>query len=271
MAIINTGKTFTATETVTNTKLQDIANEATFNDPVDETSLELIPTGINAGKLGVKDAGITPAKLSAGGPSWSATGALLTNAVAAPESDDALYLKADPESPDPTNGGAQISLHSTDSAVPNQIYTRSAFTFFQNMGGATVASIGSAGPSDAKDLTTKEYVDAGVATTYKSSFVACPARSANTVFAHSLGAVPDIVNVQLKCISASEGFATGQIVMLSNSYAYNSYGNGVEIDATNVTFHNGPNGLILIAPDGTYRTLDGNQANFEIKVIAVIL
>ena len=161
MAIINTGKTFTATETVTNTKLQDIANEATFNDPVDETSLELIPTGINAGKLGVKDAGITPAKLSAGGPSWSATGALLTNAVAAPESDDALYLKADPESPDPTNGGAQISLHSTDSAVPNQIYTRSAFTFFQNMAGATVASIGSAGPSDAKDLTTKEYVDEG--------------------------------------------------------------------------------------------------------------
>jgi hypothetical protein len=270
MAIINTGKTFTATETVTNTKLQDIANEATFNDPVDETSLELIPLGNNAGKLGVKDTGITPAKLSAGGPSWDASGTLFANAVAAPESDDALYLKADPESPDPTNGGAQISLHSIDSAVPNQIYTRSSFIFFQNMGAATVASIGSAGPSEAKDLTTKEYVD-GVVTTYKSSFVACPARSANTVFAHSLGAVPDIVNVQLKCISASEGFALGEIVMLSNSFAYNSYGNGVEIDATNVTFHNGPNGLILIAPDGTYRTLDGNQANFEIKVIAVIL
>ena len=29
------------------------------------------------------------------------------------------------------------------------------------MAGATVASIGSAGPSDAKDLTTKEYVDEG--------------------------------------------------------------------------------------------------------------
>ena len=126
----------------------------------------------------------------------------------------------------------------------------------------------------ATDESIKAYVDtevAGVVTTYKSSFVACPARSANTVFAHSLGAVPDIVNVQLKCISASEGFATGEIVMLANSFAYNSYGNGVEIDATNVTFHNGPNGLILIAPDGTYKTLDGNQANFEIKVIAVIL
>ena len=126
----------------------------------------------------------------------------------------------------------------------------------------------------ATDESIKAYVDtevAGVVTTYKSSFVACPARSANTVFAHSLGAVPDIVNVQLKCISASQGFATGEIVMLANSFAYNSYGNGVEIDATNVTFHNGPNGLILIAPDGTYKTLDGNQANFEIKVIAVIL
>lgn len=76
-----------------------------------------------------------------------------------PESADVLTLRADPQSPDPTNGGAQISLHSSDSAVPNQIYTRSAFTFFQNMGGATVASIGSAGPAVAKDLVTKEYLD----------------------------------------------------------------------------------------------------------------
>lgn len=126
----------------------------------------------------------------------------------------------------------------------------------------------------ATDESIKAYVDtevAGVVTTYKSSFVACPARSANTVFAHSLGAVPDIVNVQLKCISASIGFATGEIVMLSNSFSYSAFGSGVEIDATNVTFHIGANGLILIAPDGTYQTLDGNQANFEIKVIAVIL
>jgi len=63
MAIITTGQTFTATDTVTNTKLQDIADAATFNDPVDETTLELIIGGSNAGKLGIKDAGVTKAKI----------------------------------------------------------------------------------------------------------------------------------------------------------------------------------------------------------------
>ena len=161
MAIITTGQAFTATGPVTNTKLQDIASKATFNDPVDETSLELIPLGTNAGKLGIKDAGVTPAKLSDGGPSWDANGNLLVTKVVAPEFANSLTLRADPESPDPTNGGAQISLHSSDSSVPNQIYTKSAFSFFQNMDEVTVASIGSAGPSADKDLTTKEYVDGG--------------------------------------------------------------------------------------------------------------
>ena len=64
MAIITTGQTFTATGAVTNTKLQDIASKAKFNDPVDGTSLELITLGTNDGKLGIKDAGVTAAKLA---------------------------------------------------------------------------------------------------------------------------------------------------------------------------------------------------------------
>jgi hypothetical protein len=64
MAIITTGQTFTASDIVTNTKLQDIASEAKFNDPVDGTSLELITLGTNDGKLGIKDAGVTAAKLA---------------------------------------------------------------------------------------------------------------------------------------------------------------------------------------------------------------
>ena len=63
MAIITTGQAFTVTGPVTNTKLQDIASKATFNDPVDETSLELIPLGTNAGKLGIKDDGVTTDKV----------------------------------------------------------------------------------------------------------------------------------------------------------------------------------------------------------------
>ena len=62
--IITTGKTFSPTESVTSTKLEDIASEATFLDPADETTLELITTGIPNGKLRIKDSGVTTDKLA---------------------------------------------------------------------------------------------------------------------------------------------------------------------------------------------------------------
>jgi len=64
MAIITTGKTFGTTEAVTSVDLNNVANAATFNDPVDETSLELITSGTDNGKLQIKDAGVTAAKLA---------------------------------------------------------------------------------------------------------------------------------------------------------------------------------------------------------------
>ena len=64
MAIITTGKTFGTTDAVTSVDLNNVANAATFNDPVDETSLELITAGTNIGKLQIKDAGVTAAKLA---------------------------------------------------------------------------------------------------------------------------------------------------------------------------------------------------------------
>jgi len=60
MAIITTGNNFGATDAVTSTTLNNIANAATFDDPVDSTSLELKLDG----KLGIKDAGVTAAKLA---------------------------------------------------------------------------------------------------------------------------------------------------------------------------------------------------------------
>ena len=62
--IITTGKTFNPTESVTSTKLEDIASEATFLDPADETTLELITTGIPNGKLRIKDSGVTSDKIA---------------------------------------------------------------------------------------------------------------------------------------------------------------------------------------------------------------
>jgi hypothetical protein len=53
MAILSTNGTFSATDTVTSTKLNNIANAATFDDPVDNSTLELYD-----GKLRVKASGV---------------------------------------------------------------------------------------------------------------------------------------------------------------------------------------------------------------------
>ena len=58
MAIINTNGSFGQTDTVTNTNLNAVADAATFNDPVDEETLELITTGSDSGKLRVKASGV---------------------------------------------------------------------------------------------------------------------------------------------------------------------------------------------------------------------
>ena len=59
MAIITTGNSFNPTDTVTSVELNNIANAATFDEPVDGTSLELKLDG----KLGIKDAGVTTDKV----------------------------------------------------------------------------------------------------------------------------------------------------------------------------------------------------------------
>ena len=64
MAIITTGNNFGATDAVTNTTLNNIANAATFDDPADETSLEKSTSGSDSGKLRIKDAGVTTVKVA---------------------------------------------------------------------------------------------------------------------------------------------------------------------------------------------------------------
>ena len=70
MAILSTNGTFGATDTVTSTKLNNIADAATFDDPVDDSTLELHTDG----KLRIKDDGVTPDKLSVGAPTWDSDG-----------------------------------------------------------------------------------------------------------------------------------------------------------------------------------------------------
>ena len=157
MAIITTGNSFNPTDTVTSVELNNIANAATFDDPVDGTSLELKLDG----KLGVKDAGVTPAKLSTGAPSWDASGALLTSNVTAPESANSLLLRSDPETPGTgSDGGSQIRLFSSDSAFPDQINHRGDFHLFNNIAGDVQGSISYTGTAtQIQHFTRKDYVD----------------------------------------------------------------------------------------------------------------
>lgn len=60
MAIINTNGSFGPTDTVTNTNLNAVADGATFNDPVDEETLELHTDG----KLRVKAGGVDTTQIA---------------------------------------------------------------------------------------------------------------------------------------------------------------------------------------------------------------
>ena len=59
MAIITTGNPFDPTDAVTSTTLNNIANAATFDEPADETSIEVNSSGL----LGIKNEGVTLAKM----------------------------------------------------------------------------------------------------------------------------------------------------------------------------------------------------------------
>ena len=70
MAILSTGNTFADGDQVTSTKLNNIANAATFAaDAVDDST-----TALSGGKIIIKDGGVTPAKLSTNHPNWDSTG-----------------------------------------------------------------------------------------------------------------------------------------------------------------------------------------------------
>ena len=77
MPILATGNTFATGDSVTATTLNNAVNNATFAaDAVDNAT-----TQRSGGAVIVKDGGITPAKLSTGGPSWTSGGALTATSI----------------------------------------------------------------------------------------------------------------------------------------------------------------------------------------------
>lgn len=77
MAILATGNTFAVGDELTHTKLNNTVNNATF----DTGAVDNATTQLSGGALIVKDGGITPAKLSTGGPSWTSGGALTATSI----------------------------------------------------------------------------------------------------------------------------------------------------------------------------------------------
>jgi len=72
-----TGNSFSVGDELTHTKLNNAINNATFgSDAVDGST-----TILSSGKITVKDSGITPAKMSQGGPVWSSGGALTSGSI----------------------------------------------------------------------------------------------------------------------------------------------------------------------------------------------
>jgi hypothetical protein len=72
MPILSKGQTFANADTVTSTKLNNLVDNATFaSGCVDDTSTALV-----GGQIIVKNLGVTPTKLSTGGPTWTSGGNL---------------------------------------------------------------------------------------------------------------------------------------------------------------------------------------------------
>ena len=77
MAILATGNTFNTGDSVTATMLNNSVNNATF----DSGAVDGVTTQLSGGAVIVKDGGITAAKLSTGGPTWTSGGALTATSI----------------------------------------------------------------------------------------------------------------------------------------------------------------------------------------------
>jgi hypothetical protein len=233
MAIITTNGSFGATAAVTSTTLNAVADAATFDDPVDGTSLELKVDG----KLGIKDDGITPAKLSTGGPEWDSTGNLFVTKVVAPESADRLLIRSDPEAPGTgTDGGSQFTLYSSDSAFADQIFYRADFHTFNNIAGDVQGSIPyGAVPSQPQHFVRKDYVDAQVvfSQSFESPEANIPSDTSGITYSHGLSSTPKIIQVFLRCKIADSGYSVGDEVLLgdygSSGQTQNSWASSTEV------------------------------------------
>jgi len=119
MAILSKGATIVADTQVSATNLNNLVDAATFvSGAVDGTSTQL-----SGGAIIVKDGGITPAKLSTGGPSWTTGGTVSATGFSGPITGnitasiaDITLLDLPPELGYPTSGTITLNLAAASNA-----------------------------------------------------------------------------------------------------------------------------------------------------------
>jgi len=119
MAILSKGATIVADTQVSATNLNNLVDAATFvSGAVDGTTTQL-----SGGAIIVKDGGITPAKLSTGGPSWTSGGTVSATAFSGPITGNVIASIADitlldltPELGYPTSGTITLNLAAASNA-----------------------------------------------------------------------------------------------------------------------------------------------------------
>ena len=125
MGAVDTTYTFTATDTITSAKMNNIIDQTTITtDAIIGTTLDVASgklkirsAGITSNEMGsssvttstIADGAVTPAKLSAGGPSWDSVGGTLTLSSTAIELGNGIT----------SNSASYIDFHSSFPIIDN--------------------------------------------------------------------------------------------------------------------------------------------------------
>lgn len=92
-----------------------------------------------------------------------------------------------------------------------------------------------------------------------------------TVFAHGLGAIPDMTSVELVCTTAENGYSVGDRIQADGSSSISNSPRGFVVikDATNVTIRIGTSGIGRYIRKDTFDEASFDAANWDIVVRAM--
>jgi filamentous hemagglutinin len=220
MAILSKGATIVADTQVSATNLNNLVDAATFvSGAVDGTTTQL-----SSGAIIVKDGGITPAKISTGGPSWTSGGTVSATAFSGP-----LTGAVTGNVTGNASTATAFATARTISITGDLAYTSPSFDGTGNVTAAgtlaTVATAGTTGSStaipvvtiNAKGLTTSITTAAVVAPagTLSGSTLASGVTASSLTSVGTLGSLT-VTNPIVGSVTGSSGSTTGNAATATN-------------------------------------------------------